>query len=88
MFIVGIGAFSLLAPFIAKKYVQIDFTLPIMGTSIVHIPSELLGGSSGIQVSIALSGAFQWTFYLAIATAVLGIVARIFHDKQVVTIPI
>ena len=82
-FIVAIVALSLLTSFIANKYAQIDFTLPIMGTSVIQVPSEMLCELSGFQISIAVSGAFQWTFFLAIAASILCIVARIFHDKNV-----
>ena len=80
-FIGVIVALSLLVPFIVNQYAQIDFTLPIMGTSVIQVPSELLGELSGVQISIAVSGAFQLTFYLAIAAAVFCIASRIFHDK-------
>ena len=80
-FIGGIVALSQLVPFIANQYAQIDFTLPIIGTSVIQVPSELLGELSGVQIGIAVSGAFQWTFFLAIVAAVLCIATRIFYDK-------
>jgi hypothetical protein len=76
-FMVVIVALSLLTSFIANQYAHINFTLPIMGTSVIQIPSELLGGLSGAQIGIAVSGAFQWTFYLAIAAAVLCTATRL-----------
>ena len=80
-FIGLIVALSLLVSFIANQYAQVNFTIPIMGTSVIQVPSELLGELSGVQISIAVSGAFQWTFYLAITAAVLCIATRIFYDK-------
>ena len=81
IFIGGIVALSQLVSFVANQYAQIDLTLPIIGTSVIQVPSELLGELSGVQIDIAVSGAFQWTFYLAIATAVLCIATRFFYSK-------
>ena len=78
-FIGGIVALSMLVSYFANQYAQIDLTLPIIGTSIIQVPSELLGELSGVNIAITVSGAFQWTFYLAFASAVLCIVARIFY---------
>ena len=80
-FIGGIVALSMLVSFIANQYAQIDLTLPIIGTSIIQIPSEMLGELSGVNIAITVSGAFQWTFYLAFASAVLCLVARIFYNS-------
>ena len=76
-FLGGIVALSLLASYIAKQYAHIDFTLPIMGTTLIQVPSELLGEFSGAQIGLAVSGAFQWTFCLAIAATVLCLATRI-----------
>ena len=83
-FVVGIVGLSLLVSFIANQYAHIDFTLPIMGTSVIQVPSELLGELRGVQIGIAVSGMFQWTFYLAIAAAILCIATRIYYGKFVV----
>ena len=82
-FIVAIVALSQLVSFIANQYAHIDLTLPIIGTTVIQVPSELLGGLSGVQIGLTVSGAFQWTFYLAIAAAALCIVTRIRYDKSV-----
>lgn len=81
MFTGGIVALTQLVPFLAKQFAQIDVTVPILGTSIIQVPSELLGGVSGVQIGIAISGAFQWTFYLALAAVGLCIATRILHGK-------
>jgi hypothetical protein len=52
--------------------------LPINGTSTLIVPSNL---TMGITISVLVSSAFQWPFWLAIATAALCIVARIYHTK-------
>ena len=80
-FISGIVALSLLTSFLAQQYAHIDFTLPIMGTTVIQVPSELLGGLQGVQIGLTVSGAFQWTFYLALAATLLCITARYFHSK-------
>lgn len=80
-FVVVIVAFSMLSSFIANQYAHINFTLPIMGTSVIQVPSELLGGLSGVQIGVDVSGAFQWTFFLAIAAAVLCTATRV-HARR------
>jgi hypothetical protein len=82
-FIVSIVGLSQIVSFIANQYAHIDFKLPIIGTSVIQVPSELLGGLNGVQIGLTVSGAFQWTFYLAIAAAALCIVTRIRYDKSV-----
>ncbi|MHA2066806.1 MAG: hypothetical protein ACXABY_20745, partial [Candidatus Thorarchaeota archaeon] len=49
-----------------------------------QVPSELLGELRGIQIGLTVSGAFQWTFYLAIAATALCLVTRIRYDKAVI----
>ncbi|MFH0748847.1 MAG: hypothetical protein V1915_02860 [Candidatus Bathyarchaeota archaeon] len=82
-FVVGIVGLSVLASYIASNYAHIDLTLPILGTSRVQVPSELFGGLSGFQISVAVSGGFHWTFYLAIAATVLCVVSRLLHGKPI-----
>ncbi len=82
MFIFGIVSLSLFTPFIAKQYGQIDVTVPIMGTSVIQVPSELLGDFQGAQISIMVSGAFQWSFYLAISAAALCQATKVLHDRS------
>ncbi|MCJ7633909.1 hypothetical protein MUP77_16175 [Candidatus Bathyarchaeota archaeon] len=82
-FAVSIVVLSLLVSFIAKQYANIDFTLPIMGTSVIPVPSELLGQLSRVQIGLAVSGAFQWTFFLAVAAAVLCLATRISYGKAI-----
>ena len=83
-FIVGIVSISQLVSFYANQFAQIELTLPIIGTTVIQVPSELLGELSGIQIGLTVSGAFQWTFYLTIAVTALCIVTRIRYDKAVI----
>ena len=83
-FIVGIVSISQLVSFYANQFAQIELTLPIIGTTVIQVPSELLGELSGIQIGLTVSGAFQWTFYLAIAAIALCIVTRIRYHKAVI----
>jgi hypothetical protein len=80
-FVGGIVALTQLVPFMANQFAPIALTLPIVGTSVIQVPSELLGGVNGVQIGIAVSGGFQWTFYLALAAAVLCIATRILYNR-------
>ena len=80
-FVAGIVALSLGVSYIAGQYVNLDFNLPIMGSTIVQIPSEMLGQLSGVQIGMTVSTGFHWTFYLAIAATALCIVTRYYHSK-------
>jgi len=80
-FIAAIVALSQLASYLANQYAHIGLQLPIIGTSVIQVPSELLGELSGVQIGVAVSGGFQWTFYLAIAATGLCIATRILYSK-------
>jgi hypothetical protein len=77
VFVGGLIALTQLLPGIINQYAPVDVTLPLMGTAVIDVPSELLDAGSGVQIGIAVSGTFHWTFYLAIAAAVLCIATRI-----------
>ena len=51
---------------------------PIVGTSTLILPSSLTGG---VNISVIVSSAFLWPFWLAIVAAGLFIAARIYHTK-------
>jgi len=61
----------------------------VIGVLYLYLPADFqidesklkLFDSKGVQIGIAVSGAFQWTFYLAIAAAILCIATRIFYGK-------
>ena len=80
-FVGGIVALSLAASYIAGQYAHVDFTLPIIGSTVIQVPSEMLGQTSGVQIGITVSAAFHWTFYLAIAATALCIITRNLHGK-------
>jgi hypothetical protein len=54
-------------------------SLPLMGSGVLQLPTQLAPG--GISISVNVSAAFGWTFYLAIAVAVLCIAARLYHKR-------
>jgi hypothetical protein len=56
-------------------------SFPLVGSSVLSLPSFLIPG--GTSVTVAVSAAFGWTFYLAIAVIVLCILARLYHNKAV-----
>jgi hypothetical protein len=55
------------------------FNFPLIGAGTVGLPAGLAPG--GISVSVNVSAAFLWPFYLAIAVTVLCVAARIYHRK-------
>jgi hypothetical protein len=52
--------------------------IPLMGTGTLILPSQF---TMGVNISVLVSSAFQWPFYLAITAAALCIIARIYHRK-------
>ena len=54
-------------------------SFPIMGSGVLSLPASLAPG--GVSVSVAVSTAFGWTFYFAIAVVVLCVAARFYHRK-------
>lgn len=52
--------------------------VPLAGSSTITLPASLTMGAS---ISVMVSSTFQWPFWLAIATAALSIMARIYHPK-------
>jgi|WetSurMetagenome_2_1015567.scaffolds.fasta_scaffold44560_2 hypothetical protein len=54
-------------------------SFPLVGSSAVVLPSALIPG--GISISIDVSAAFGWTFYLSIVVVVLCLAVRVFHKR-------
>ena len=52
--------------------------IPLMGTATVILPAAM---TMGVNISVLVSAAFQWPFWLAITAAALCISARIYHRK-------
>ncbi len=82
-FVAGIVALSLGVSYIAGQYAHLNFTLPIVGSTIIQVPSEMLGQLSGVQIGMTVSAGFHWTFYLAIVATAVCIVTRYYHGKLV-----
>jgi hypothetical protein len=55
--------------------------VPLIGSSLIQLPSGMFGNSNSIQIGITVITTFEYTFYLAVAATVLGIVARIYHRR-------
>ena len=55
-----------------------SFNVPLLGTTEVNLPSN---ATEGMNVSVLLSAGFVWPFYLAIASAVLCLGARLYHKR-------
>jgi hypothetical protein len=72
LFVAGLFVIALIVQAVS------GFAVPLMGSSTVTLPQFL---TSGVTVSVLLSGAFQWPFWLAIVAAALCIVARLYHKK-------
>ncbi len=56
----------------------LGINIPLVGAGTVILPSQF---TMGVNISVLVSSAFQWPFYLAITAAVLCIAARIYHRK-------
>jgi hypothetical protein len=54
-------------------------SFPIMGSGVLSLPASLAPG--GISISVAVSTAFGWTFFFAIAVVVMCVAARFYHRK-------
>lgn len=54
-------------------------SFPFVGSSVLSLPSSL--APSGLSISLNVSAAFGWTFYLAIAVVVLCLATRLYHRK-------
>lgn len=80
-FVGGIVALTQILPILVEPFIPTDMALPIIGTSIIQVPSEILGGGSGVQIGIALTAGFQWTFYLTLAAMVMCIATRILYSR-------
>jgi hypothetical protein len=54
-------------------------SFPLVGSGTLQLPTSIAPG--GISISVGVSAAFGWTFYLAIVVAALCIAARLYHKK-------
>jgi hypothetical protein len=52
--------------------------IPLMGTGTIILPSQY---TMGVNISVLVTSAFQWPFFLAVTAAVLCIIARFYHRK-------
>jgi hypothetical protein len=55
-----------------------SFGVPLIGTAQINLPSYL---TQGMNVSVLLSAGFLWPFYLAVASAILCVAARLYHKR-------
>jgi hypothetical protein len=58
----------------------LNINIPLLGSSTMTVPASV---ALGVQINASVSGSFQLPFYLAIATAVLCVVARLRHEKVI-----
>jgi len=54
---------------------------PLMGSSLIRLPSGVFDNSNSIQIGITVITTFEYTFYLGLVATALGIVARIYHGR-------
>ena len=52
--------------------------VPLMGSAAIKFPAAL---TMGAAISVRVSAEFLWPFWLAIATAVLCLVSRVYHRR-------
>lgn len=62
----------------AQSYIGIN--IPLVGSQIVTLPSEL---TQELTINLYLTANFQWPFILAIIVTILCILTKIFHKKYV-----
>jgi len=55
--------------------------VPLIGSSVIQLPSGMFGGSNSIQIGVTVITTFGYTFYLAVAATALGILARVYHRR-------
>jgi hypothetical protein len=55
--------------------------VPLMGSSVLQLSTSMFGSS--IQIGVPVITTFEYTFYLGVVSAVLGIVARVYHGRIV-----
>ncbi|MEM1539141.1 MAG: hypothetical protein QXK33_01845 [Candidatus Bathyarchaeia archaeon] len=70
-FLVGIIAVSLILNF------MFSINLPIHGTAMARLSTP----SQGAAINVPVTTSLQWPFWFAVATAVLCVVARLYHKK-------
>ena len=58
--------------------ITFNMNIPLIGTAIIVLPTQFTGG---VDISVIATSAFQWPLYLAITTAILCILAKIYHKK-------
>ena len=58
----------------------LSFSVPLFGTAQISLPSS---STQGMNVSVLLSAGFLWPFYLAVASAILCVAARLYHKRVV-----
>ena len=56
----------------------LSMNVPLMGSTTSTLPIPF---ASGITISVLMSAAFQWSFWLAVVAAGLCIAARLYHKK-------
>jgi hypothetical protein len=52
--------------------------IPLIGTALINLPTEF---TEGVNISVLATANFQWPLYLALTTAILCIIAKIYHKK-------
>ncbi len=72
IFVIGLMALT----FIVQMMFNISF--PLAGSANIQLPSN---ATQGADVSVQVTGEFLWPFYLAIASSVLCIGARLYHKR-------
>jgi len=82
-FIVTLIIIAYLLPFVLSMVSGLNMSVPLfqlMGTSILHLPSNIFANS--LQIGVTVTAAFQYTFYLAVIATALAITARVYHRKM------
>ena len=74
--VIAASIFNRMVPSLAKRDDRLQFSIPYLsGSSTVEI------SSGDVEVRIPLRLSFTWVFWLALATGILGLVARMVQGK-------
>jgi hypothetical protein len=77
--------FSVVVLFVMTLIIQalLGFNVPLVGSSTATLPQNM---TMGVTISVAISGGFQWPFWLAAVAAGLCIAARLYNKRITATL--
>ena len=78
-FVVTLVVLAIAVPMLIGSFTPIQgLSIPLMGSSVIQLPTQMFG-LPGVSIAFLVSGAFQWTFWLAVVACGFCVAARIYH---------